>query len=853
MKKVYYTPCLLIVLLCGVMTSKTSAQCLPSSSQVLETNEVRTRIHNGGDQWWNLVDSSRYEVPVVPPGVQPLHCGFAASMWIGGLDDSGNIHVAGNTYRQNGMDYYTGPVRVGMGYDCGTEVAAPKLFYRRGFTLLAGGQEVLPYTGGFMIFDEGTGSSTDAPFPNLYPESACLQLQDGRVIAIADLTSMPQDVVMIMDTLSFTPAVACTLAANHSRPCLTLLSTGEVLISSVVTEVFNPATLTATAVPGSVSCSGAKSILYPSDSVLLFGGFLGSGSQWYAHATGSFSTGPSLNQSYSDIAIGILPGGNYIVAGKSDNKHTEIYNPVTRTFSWGPDLAEQLGVPVAEALPSGDVVFSSNETMQLYHAATDSFSCAGFWDLWGGMGILPSGKVLVQTWDTLCHVYDPYTGFMDGNAYQHLWNLTSTQISDFLADYAAGTVDYTRYRDVESWPAHGNTAMGESEHLAPFVDADFNGIYDPATGDYPCITGDQTLWYLFNDDGPHKETGSDFPMQVETEYTAYGFSSGSTTCIDSFVDYSTFYHYEITNRSGEDYHDVYVGLIADADLGNWMDDLIGCDTLRNLGFIFNGDAYDEGYNGYGLNPPAFGVTLLSTPGSLGLTNFMTYRNDFTVTGNPQEATDYYGLLKSDFKDSSHVVNNGADGYPGTAPGPLTNYMFPGNAGWCGGSASGWNQIDAAITPGDARIILSCGPFDLPADTTVKLDYVAIWARTVSGGNLASVCELQQASDAITNWWHGLDLDCFGLMVQTEQAQAAQPLMEVFPNPSAGRITVRLAETPERDTEVHVLDMTGRCVHTQHLATGMKECALDCTDLSGGLYQVSCEVNGKVLVKKVILE
>ncbi|MFT4522926.1 MAG: hypothetical protein ACI8ZN_001878 [Bacteroidia bacterium] len=35
---------------------------------------------------------------------------FNSSVWIGGLDETGDLHLAAMTYRQNGHDFFPGPV-----------------------------------------------------------------------------------------------------------------------------------------------------------------------------------------------------------------------------------------------------------------------------------------------------------------------------------------------------------------------------------------------------------------------------------------------------------------------------------------------------------------------------------------------------------------------------------------------------------------------------------------------------------------------------------------------------------------------------------------------------------------------
>lgn len=89
-----------------VKTEFTKAQCSSATAfENIDINNVRARI-NLVDMWWDLNSSAKYEVPK-NGGVHAL---FAGALWIGGLDDQGAIHVAAQTYRQNGNDFYPGPL-----------------------------------------------------------------------------------------------------------------------------------------------------------------------------------------------------------------------------------------------------------------------------------------------------------------------------------------------------------------------------------------------------------------------------------------------------------------------------------------------------------------------------------------------------------------------------------------------------------------------------------------------------------------------------------------------------------------------------------------------------------------------
>ena len=88
-----------------------AAGCEPPTAAVfLDVNNVRARIMNGGDMWWDLTSNARYIVPnrSEPPFNTSL---FAGSLWIGGFDQGGNLREAAMTYRQQqSYDYWPGPL-----------------------------------------------------------------------------------------------------------------------------------------------------------------------------------------------------------------------------------------------------------------------------------------------------------------------------------------------------------------------------------------------------------------------------------------------------------------------------------------------------------------------------------------------------------------------------------------------------------------------------------------------------------------------------------------------------------------------------------------------------------------------
>jgi len=89
----------------ALKTTATSG-CAPAISSIdLDINNVRARLMPGGDMWWNINQgNASYEIPKG----SGKHSQFAASCWIGGVDQQGQLKVAAQTYRQDGNDYWPG-------------------------------------------------------------------------------------------------------------------------------------------------------------------------------------------------------------------------------------------------------------------------------------------------------------------------------------------------------------------------------------------------------------------------------------------------------------------------------------------------------------------------------------------------------------------------------------------------------------------------------------------------------------------------------------------------------------------------------------------------------------------------
>jgi hypothetical protein len=79
-------------------------QSPPAAQGVLDINNVATTVGPAA-MCWDL-NSAKYEVPK-GGGVNSI---FAHDLWVGGIDDNGQLRLATQQFRQNGNDYWSGPV-----------------------------------------------------------------------------------------------------------------------------------------------------------------------------------------------------------------------------------------------------------------------------------------------------------------------------------------------------------------------------------------------------------------------------------------------------------------------------------------------------------------------------------------------------------------------------------------------------------------------------------------------------------------------------------------------------------------------------------------------------------------------
>ncbi|MCT4624174.1 MAG: hypothetical protein N4A46_11170, partial [Schleiferiaceae bacterium] len=402
------------------------------------------------------------------------------------------------------------------------------------------------------------------------------------------------------------------------------------------------------------------------------------------------------------------------------------------------------------------------------------------------------------------------------NKYNKIWSLRKTQVDSFRQGLFTIIP-----QAILTWPAHGDTAFGEPRFMAPFTDQNLNGIYEPLQGDYPCIKGDVCAYVIYNDNTGAMSLGASF--NANFELMIYGFKTQNTLNNVLFTDY------KISNPGTQTFNDIVVGNWVDLDIGNGYDDLVGTNVNTQSYFAYNADTVDDGPTGFGVNPPAFGITQLKGYDSnIGdgkdnnwdgcidgirdangnciaesvnnreealLNSTINYFNvSSPSTGNPSLSIDHFYYLLGLWMDGKKLrvetpcgfdcLNNG-DGYNVQDTGYSSRFLYPGNSFDTNGinepsTALNWFN-NPAYGSVDIRMVASSYPVDFSPNDPLHLSYAHVASRH-AGTQDRNYSELQMDIKFVRA------IDTIGSVCLRNDNHISIPelehsLLNIFPNPA----------------------------------------------------------------------
>jgi len=301
------------------------------------------------------------------------------------------------------------------------------------------------------------------------------------------------------------------------------------------------------------------------------------------------------------------------------------------------------------------------------------------------------------------------------------------------------------------------------------------------------------IWDMYNVTPLSGFSSDPFFNQISSADVATNLVPGADTHLEyksntgqNFV----FLHEVITNNSTFDWQNLFFGIFADWDVGNYALNQGGYDTQRNMLYQFeNGGAMDSSY---------YGILLVDAPPD---TVKGTVDKDIAIINEQQLRQDIFNLMTS------------------TAFAPIAS-------------------------DGDYRTYLSTGPYAVPLGDSVILDYAFV-AGT-------SLIDLQSnADDAILYWQNatvGIVQDGNGIpkdfTLDQNYPNPFNPTTTIeFSIPKSEFVTLKIYNTLGQEVATPV---------SERLTAGQYKYEWDASSLASGVYLYRIQAGGYVEAKKMIL-
>ena len=425
--------------------------------------------------------------------------------------------------------------------------------------------------------------------------------------------------------------------------------------------------------------------------------------------------------------------------------------------------------------------------------------------------------------------------------WNRVWKISKAEIEYHKNNYWKSS--YIVPEAIANWPAKGDTNLGQSTIMAPYIDKNNDGIYMPSDGDYPKIRGDQMVFLIFNDSKKQHGNSKGLPLGVEYQQTDYAYNCSSDTALNNTI----FVHYDIINRSSVNYHNVHFGLLTDFDIGYAFDDYIGCDSSRNLCYGYNA-INDDGIglpSHYGANPPAQGVVFLSE----NMASFIAYDNTGSDTAqhDPETTADFYNYLQARWKDGTHLTY-GSNGYSGTTP---VNFHYSGDPN----DSTTWSERYPQTSPQhqafDRRGLSSISSFNLDAGAVKSIDLAYVYARDTTKSNFQNVSILKYYVDKIKLYYDNDSTPCGGSFTAIATHKKVDNKMKVYPVPTEDKLFIDY-KLQSSQAVYEVYSIAGRLIESGPLSKP-KNNSIDISSLHSGLYFILIRDKQQVISRKFIVQ
>lgn len=427
-----------------------------------------------------------------------------------------------------------------------------------------------------------------------------------------------------------------------------------------------------------------------------------------------------------------------------------------------------------------------------YHTAVNYLSAKDSFDFWPGpIDTLTGQTGEISLWDKT-------------------WKVTAQEIENHRNNFKSA--GYTIASEIANWPAQGEG--GFANYLAPFVDVNFNKVYDPINGDYPAIKGEETVYCIFNDLEDEHTASLGQEIGIEVQLMAYKNAASSALYLEYFI----------INRRPTNFKNIEVGFFISGGCGNPQDNFAG--TLQNYPqsiFIYNGLDNDLGY--FGNNTPYVVATFFNE----NLQKSIAFTDSNLKNGAPKINADYILLGQNKWKDNTPLTYGG----DGTTTGTISDYIF-GHSDPTPGTF--WSEDKESNTPGKRTIIGKHSKTNFKQKDFIKLDIAIDMGILQNRSNYLDSIFLKSARN----------LSYYNRTTHVPLSRENSSV-EVYPNPTKGPFTV---QSQEPILEILLTDIQGNIVYREQ---NIKKARWQSNvSIPPGIYTVQLITNSNLYNKKLCI-
>lgn len=400
-----------------------------------------------------------------------------------------------------------------------------------------------------------------------------------------------------------------------------------------------------------------------------------------------------------------------------------------------------------------------------------------------------------------------------------IWTITRAEVQEHRNKF-----DETGYQmpsNITNWPAKHND-NNISEFMAPYIDWNINGVYDPENGDFPSFEGDYAAYFIANDLFGENVFPQANKLGIEIQGLVYAYNR-------SDLANTMFVKLYVINRSVNNYSPFFYGQYVDFQLGNPTDNVVATDVQRNLIYAYNGDDNDE--DGFGKNLPSAGCIFLSHP----LSASSLFTSTDSVRGLPKSEAEMLAVMNGKWRNNADKYAVGT-GISGTSQ-QTTNYIYPKKTDPKVGDLN-WSDENSGDTAGKRKMLGVIKFNDLKSKSYKRIDLAFVFAQDEENTEK----KLQEQADQSTDFYKST---LGSSIVYTQQN------LKVYPNPfELGRDKAFYINA----LSAQLVDKTGKMiVDLEPVDIYEKKFQIPCSEkLASGVYYLKAVTSSGLSYSKVIL-